>query len=103
MAAWGSIVGDVCGKGDACGHGDGEHAQRAACPSPKGGIAPGEVLEQANEILFPDIPPNMFVTCFYGVLDCRTPAVRQCRPRPALHTAVTVTLRNSGLEGCLWG
>src|SRR5688500_11335375 len=32
-------------------------------------IAPGQVLEEANEILFPDIPPNMFVTCFYGVLD----------------------------------
>src|ERR671917_634364 len=32
-------------------------------------IAPGQVLEEANEILYPDIPPNMFVTCIYGVLD----------------------------------
>jgi anti-sigma regulatory factor (Ser/Thr protein kinase) len=33
------------------------------------GVAPGQVLAEANEILDPDIPPNMFVTCFYGVLD----------------------------------
>ena len=32
-------------------------------------IAPGEVLERVNESLCPDIPPNMFVTCFYAVLD----------------------------------
>jgi serine phosphatase RsbU (regulator of sigma subunit) len=27
------------------------------------------VLEEANEILYPDIPANMFVTCFYAILD----------------------------------
>ena len=32
-------------------------------------LAPGEVLERVNDHLCPDIPPNMFVTCFYGVLD----------------------------------
>jgi serine phosphatase RsbU (regulator of sigma subunit) len=31
--------------------------------------SPGEVLEQVNETLFARIPSNMFVTCFYGVLD----------------------------------
>jgi serine phosphatase RsbU (regulator of sigma subunit) len=31
--------------------------------------SPGEMLERVNEALFPNIPPNMFVTCFYGVLD----------------------------------
>jgi len=31
--------------------------------------SPGEVLAGANEILFEEIPPHMFVTCFYGVLD----------------------------------
>jgi PAS domain S-box-containing protein len=35
-------------------------------------IAPGQVLEEANEILYPDIPPNMFVTCFYAILDPNT-------------------------------
>ena len=31
--------------------------------------SPGKVLEQVNELLWPDIPPNMFVTCLYAVLD----------------------------------
>ncbi len=31
--------------------------------------APGEVLAQANNLLCPDIPPKMFVTCLYAVLD----------------------------------
>jgi serine phosphatase RsbU (regulator of sigma subunit) len=31
--------------------------------------SPGEMLQRVNEALFPTIPPNMFVTCLYGVLD----------------------------------
>ena len=31
--------------------------------------SPAEVLARVNELLFSDIPPNMFVTCFYGLLD----------------------------------
>jgi PAS domain S-box-containing protein len=31
--------------------------------------SPGEVLKRANDALVADIPPNMFITCFYGVLD----------------------------------
>jgi serine phosphatase RsbU (regulator of sigma subunit) len=31
--------------------------------------SPGEMLQRVNEALFPYIPSNMFVTCFYGVLD----------------------------------
>jgi serine phosphatase RsbU (regulator of sigma subunit)/predicted ester cyclase len=31
--------------------------------------SPGEVLSRVNETLLARIPPNMFVTCFYGVLD----------------------------------
>ena len=33
---------------------------------------PGTVLEQANNLLCPDIPPKMFVTCLYGILDPQT-------------------------------
>jgi serine phosphatase RsbU (regulator of sigma subunit)/anti-sigma regulatory factor (Ser/Thr protein kinase) len=33
---------------------------------------PGAVLEQANNLLCPDIPPKMFVTCLYGILDPQT-------------------------------
>jgi predicted ester cyclase len=32
-------------------------------------ISPGEVLSRVNETLLSRIPSNMFVTCFYGVLD----------------------------------
>jgi serine phosphatase RsbU (regulator of sigma subunit) len=31
--------------------------------------SPGEVLAQVNETLFSRIPANMFVTCFYCILD----------------------------------
>ena len=31
--------------------------------------SPGEVLEQVNEALFARIPSNMFVTCFYAILE----------------------------------
>lgn len=32
-------------------------------------ISPGKVLEQTNDLLHQDIPPNMFVTCLYAILD----------------------------------
>src|ERR687890_283903 len=35
----------------------------------QGYSSPGEKLQRVNEALFPYIPPNMFVTCLYGVLD----------------------------------
>ena len=31
--------------------------------------SPGAVLARFNDMLVPDIPPNMFVTCFYAVLN----------------------------------
>ena len=31
--------------------------------------APGTVLQRVNELLHEDIPPNMFVTCLYALLD----------------------------------
>jgi len=31
--------------------------------------SPGDVLERVNDVLVPDIPPNMFVTCMYAILD----------------------------------
>jgi serine phosphatase RsbU (regulator of sigma subunit) len=31
--------------------------------------SPSEMLHRVNEALFPNIPANMFVTCFYAVLD----------------------------------
>jgi serine phosphatase RsbU (regulator of sigma subunit) len=34
-----------------------------------GSFSPGEVLAQVNETLLARIPSNMFVTCFYAILD----------------------------------
>jgi serine phosphatase RsbU (regulator of sigma subunit) len=64
----GLVVGDATGKGvpaalvmsTACG------MLRLAAQSY---FSPGEMLQRVNEALFPYIPPNMFVTCLYGVLD----------------------------------
>jgi serine phosphatase RsbU (regulator of sigma subunit)/anti-sigma regulatory factor (Ser/Thr protein kinase) len=39
-------------------------------------VAPGDVLARANDVLCPDIPPKMFVTCLYAVIDPATGLVR---------------------------
>jgi serine phosphatase RsbU (regulator of sigma subunit) len=31
--------------------------------------SPGKILEQTNALLCPEMPPNMFVTCLYAILD----------------------------------
>jgi serine phosphatase RsbU (regulator of sigma subunit)/predicted ester cyclase len=67
----GLVVGDATGKGvpaalvmsTTCGML--QLASRALASS----LSPGEVLEQVNETLFTRIPANMFVTCFYTILD----------------------------------
>jgi predicted ester cyclase len=66
----GLAVGDATGKGvpaalvmsTTCGM---LQAVSQALESP----SPGEVLERVNETLFARIPSNMFVTCFYAILD----------------------------------
>ena len=65
----GLVVGDATGKGvpaalvmsTTCG------MLRLAAQSPSS--SPGEMLGRVNEALFPYIPANMFVTCFYAILD----------------------------------
>ena len=34
--------------------------------------SPGAVLTRVNEVLYPDMPPNMFVTCLYAIIDTRS-------------------------------
>ncbi len=66
----GLVVGDATGKGvpaalvmsTTCGM-----LQLAA--RALGSPSPGEVLGQVNETLFARIPPSMFVTCFYTILE----------------------------------
>jgi serine phosphatase RsbU (regulator of sigma subunit)/predicted ester cyclase len=64
----GLVVGDATGKGvpaalvmsTTCG------MLRLAAQSHS---SPAEMLQGVNEVLFPNIPTNMFVTCFYAILD----------------------------------
>lgn len=35
-------------------------------------VSPGEILRRANDVLCPDMPPKMFVTCLCAVLELRT-------------------------------
>jgi len=37
-----------------------------------GSFSPGEVLQRVNETLLARIPLNMFVTCFYAILDLQS-------------------------------
>jgi predicted ester cyclase len=38
--------------------------------------SPGEVLKRTNDALVADIPPSMFVTCFYGILSLESGLLR---------------------------
>ena len=38
--------------------------------------SPGEILSRVNDSLVTDIPPNMFVTCFYCILDPENGSLR---------------------------
>jgi serine phosphatase RsbU (regulator of sigma subunit) len=38
--------------------------------------SPGAVLRQVNDVIVPDIPPNMFITCLYAILDPRSGRLR---------------------------
>jgi serine phosphatase RsbU (regulator of sigma subunit)/ketosteroid isomerase-like protein len=68
----GLVVGDATGKGvpaalvmsTTCGM-----LQAVSEASDSSSSSPGEVLKRVNEALTVRIPPNMFVTCFYAILD----------------------------------
>jgi serine phosphatase RsbU (regulator of sigma subunit)/ketosteroid isomerase-like protein len=66
----GIVVGDATGKGvpAALVMASARSMLRAVAQA-LGTSSPGDVLSRVNDALVTDIPPNMFVTCFYGVLD----------------------------------
>jgi predicted ester cyclase len=72
----GVVVGDATGKGmpaalvmsTTCGM-----LQLAA--QAMDSSSPGEILSRVNETLLARIPPNMFVTCFYAILDPKSGAL----------------------------
>src|SRR5215211_7226873 len=64
----GLLVGDATGKGvpAALVMASARSMLRALAQASE---SPGDVLGRVNDPLFTDIPPNMFVTCFYAILE----------------------------------
>jgi serine phosphatase RsbU (regulator of sigma subunit)/predicted ester cyclase len=66
----GVVVGDATGKGmPAALVAEATSNMLRAVAQALDSSSPGEVLERVNETLMARIPPNMFVTCFYAILD----------------------------------
>jgi len=65
----GIVIGDVSGKGIAAALVMANTQSVLRAVARRGNIAPGQVLAEANEVLYAYIPSGTFVTCFYGVLD----------------------------------
>jgi serine phosphatase RsbU (regulator of sigma subunit)/CHASE1-domain containing sensor protein/anti-sigma regulatory factor (Ser/Thr protein kinase) len=65
----GLVIGDVSGKGMAAALVMANTQSVLRAVAQRGGITPGQVLAEANELMYAYMPPNTFVTCFYGVLD----------------------------------
>jgi PAS domain S-box-containing protein len=68
----GLVVGDVSGKGVPAALVMAITRTMLHAAYRLGSPEPGEILEQVNNILYPDIPPNMFVTCLAAILDSRS-------------------------------
>jgi serine phosphatase RsbU (regulator of sigma subunit) len=71
----GLVVGDATGKGVPAALVMSTTCGMLRAVTQASNYSPGEVLSRVNEALFARIPANMFVTCFYGVLDPRTGAL----------------------------
>jgi serine phosphatase RsbU (regulator of sigma subunit)/predicted ester cyclase len=66
----GLVVGDATGKGvPAALVMASARSMLRAIAQALGSTSPGDVLGRVNDALFIDIPANMFVTCFYAILD----------------------------------
>src|SRR5215218_2206458 len=66
----GVVVGDATGKGiPAALVAEATSNMLRAVAQAFGSVSPGEVLSRVNETLLARIPSNMFVTCFYAILN----------------------------------
>src|SRR5215217_3104239 len=69
----GVVMGDATGKGmPAALVAEATSNMLRAVAQALGSSSPGEVLSRVNETLLARIPLNMFVTCFYAILDPRS-------------------------------
>jgi len=65
----GLAVGDATGKGMPAALAVIATCSMLRAVAQDSGYSPGQVLGRVNETLLARIPPNMFVTCFYAILD----------------------------------
>ena len=65
----GLAVGDATGKGIPAALAVTATSSMLRAVARDSGYSPGEVLERVNETLVARIPANMFVTCFYAILE----------------------------------
>jgi serine phosphatase RsbU (regulator of sigma subunit) len=65
----GLVIGDCSGKGIAAALVMANTQSVLRAVAQREGITPGRVLEEANEVLYVYIPPTMFITCLYAILD----------------------------------
>lgn len=68
----GLVIGDVTDKGVPAALVMATTRSILRTAAQEGQATPGAVLARANDLLFPDIPPRMFVTCLYGILNPHT-------------------------------
>jgi predicted ester cyclase len=73
----GLVVGDATGKGmPAALVMASVRSMLRAVAQALGSSSPGDVLGKVNDALVTDIPPNMFVTCLYAILDPKSGSLR---------------------------
>jgi predicted ester cyclase len=65
----GLVVGDATGKGVPAALVMASARSMLRAVAQASNYSPGEVLRRVNDSLVTDIPPNMFVTCFYAILN----------------------------------
>jgi serine phosphatase RsbU (regulator of sigma subunit)/predicted ester cyclase len=65
----GLVIGDVSGKGVPAAVLMASTQSVLRALAQRGSPSPSRVLAEANEVLCTYIPPNMFVTCFYAILE----------------------------------
>lgn len=70
----GIVIGDVTDKGVPAALVMATTRSILRTAAQEGEASPGAVLARANDLLFPDIPARMFVTCLYGILNPHTGA-----------------------------
>jgi PAS domain S-box-containing protein len=97
----GLVIGDVSGKGVPAALVMAITRTMLHATYRLGSPAPGEILEQVNNILYPDILPNMFVTCLAAILDSRTGRLQYANAGHDLpylrHAAGVSELRATGM------